>query len=49
MLTPFPGTLDFDKWERATGHAAGLRRHAAHPALADSASKRPKYYMPHPT
>ena len=50
MLTPFPGTLDFDTWEK--GHGATppavdgipLTRHWLIPA-----AKRPKYYMPHPT
>jgi len=49
MLTPFPGTLDFQKWE-----ASGAAQHVVHgvpitrywllpPAL------RPKVYAPHPT
>ena len=50
MLTPFPGTLDFDKWEKSHGEAPPsvdgipLTRHWLIPA-----AKRPKYYMPHPT
>lgn len=50
MLTPFPGTLDFDKWEKEQGDklekvdGIPLSRHWLIPA-----SKRPKYYMPHPT
>ena len=50
MLTPFPGTLDFDKWEKGHGDnppavdGVPLTRHWLIPA-----SKRPKYYMPHPT
>jgi hypothetical protein len=50
MLTPFPGTLDFDKWEKSHGDTppavdgVPLTRHWLIPA-----SKRPKYYMPHPT
>ena len=50
MLTPFPGTIDFDKWEKSHGErppevdGTPLTRHWLIPA-----SKRPKYYMPHPT
>jgi radical SAM superfamily enzyme YgiQ (UPF0313 family) len=50
MLTPFPGTLDFDKWEKSQGDqppavdGIPLTRHWLIPA-----AKRPKYYMPHPT
>src|SRR5262245_27534383 len=50
MLTPFPGTLDFEKWEKSHGDApptvdgTPLTRHWLIPA-----SRRPKYYMPHPT
>jgi radical SAM superfamily enzyme YgiQ (UPF0313 family) len=50
MLTPFPGTLDFDKWEKSHGDTPPavdgipLTRHWLIPA-----AKRPKYYMPHPT
>jgi len=50
MLTPFPGTLDFDKWEKSYGDhppavdGIPLTRHWLIPA-----AKRPKYYMPHPT
>ena len=50
MLTPFPGTLDFDKWEKTQGDqppavdGIPLTRHWLIPA-----AKRPKYYMPHPT
>jgi radical SAM superfamily enzyme YgiQ (UPF0313 family) len=50
MLTPFPGTIDFDKWEKAQG---------AEPELVGGipitrywlvpANKRPKMFMPHPT
>ncbi len=36
MLTPFPGTLDFQRWEASQdGHAPTDRRHAGHAALAD--------------
>jgi radical SAM superfamily enzyme YgiQ (UPF0313 family) len=50
MLTPFPGTIDFEKWEKSHGDnppmfdGTPLTRHWLIPQ-----SKRPKYYMPHPT
>ena len=50
MLTPFPGTIDFEKWERSfQGDAPSvdgipITRHWLIPA-----DRRPKYYMPHPT
>jgi radical SAM superfamily enzyme YgiQ (UPF0313 family) len=50
MLTPFPGTIDFEKWEKSHGDnppsvdGTPLTRHWLIPM-----SKRPKYYMPHPT
>ena len=50
MLTPFPGTIDFDKWEKSFGaeppqfDGTPLTRHWLIPA-----ARRPKYYMPHPT
>ena len=50
MLTPFPGTVDFEKWEKAQGDE---------PAKVDGISitrywlipahRRPKMFMPHPT
>ena len=49
MLTPFPGTLDFAKWEQ---------QHANHPTVDGipltrywliPSSRRPKVYTPHPT
>jgi hypothetical protein len=49
MLTPFPGTLDFDKWEKSFGDSAPavggtpITRHWLIPAAI-----RPKSYMPHP-
>ena len=50
LLTPFPGTVDFEKWARQSRPtAADGRRHAHHAALADSAAQRPKFFMPHPT
>jgi radical SAM superfamily enzyme YgiQ (UPF0313 family) len=49
MLQPFPGTLDFAKWEResaAATHNGGARlsRYWLIPS-----SQRPKIYLPHPT
>jgi radical SAM superfamily enzyme YgiQ (UPF0313 family) len=50
MLTPFPGTVDFDKWEKAQGEDVAkvdgvpLTRYWLIPA-----HKRPKMFMPHPT
>jgi len=50
MLTPFPGTVDFEKWERSFGDGpptvdgVPITRHWLIPA-----ERRPKFYMPHPT
>ena len=50
MLTPFPGTLDFEKWEKSYGDepptvdGTPLTRHWLIPP-----ARRPKYYTPHPT
>jgi radical SAM superfamily enzyme YgiQ (UPF0313 family) len=50
MLTPFPGTVDFEKWEKAQGDQAPrvdgipLTRYWLIPA-----HKRPKMFMPHPS
>jgi len=50
MLTPFPGTVDFEKWEKAQDATVGavdgipLSRYWLIPA-----HKRPKMFMPHPT
>jgi radical SAM superfamily enzyme YgiQ (UPF0313 family) len=49
MLTPYPGTLDFERWEKAMGDAvprvAGIpvTRHWLIPQ-----DRRPKVYSPHP-
>jgi radical SAM superfamily enzyme YgiQ (UPF0313 family) len=49
MLTPFPGTIDFEKWEKSFGErppevdGIPITRHWLIPA-----SKRPKHFMPHP-
>jgi radical SAM superfamily enzyme YgiQ (UPF0313 family) len=48
-LTPFPGTIDFDRWEREEGDAmpkvdgVPLSRHWLIPQ-----AKRPKLFTPHP-
>jgi hypothetical protein len=49
MLTPFPGTVDFDKWEQQeadgrTVNGVPLTRYWLIPAV-----QRPKVYIPHPT
>ena len=50
MLTPFAGTIDFDRWEKAQGEdtpavdGVPLTRYWLIPA-----EKRPKMFMPHPT
>jgi radical SAM superfamily enzyme YgiQ (UPF0313 family) len=50
MLTPFPGTVDFEKWEKAQGgdgtqvDGIPLTRYWLIPA-----HRRPKMFMPHPT
>jgi radical SAM superfamily enzyme YgiQ (UPF0313 family) len=49
MLTPFPGTVDFEKWEKSFDgeppmvDGIPITRHWLIPA-----AKRPKFYMPHP-
>ena len=50
MLTPFPGTVDFQRWKREMGKDGDnvdgipLTRHWLIPQ-----SRRPKVYTPHPT
>lgn len=50
MLTPFPGTVDFEKWEKAQGEdvtkldGVPYTRYWLIPA-----HKRPKMFLPHPT
>ncbi len=50
MLTPFPGTVDFEKWEKAQGEditrvdGVPYTRYWLIPP-----HKRPKMFMPHPT
>ena len=49
MLTPYPGTVDFEAWEKRVGadvaHVAGIpvTRHWSIPQ-----AQRPKVYLPHP-
>lgn len=50
MLTPFPGTVDFERWEktqqleRANVNGTPLTRYWLIPA-----AQRPKMFTPHPT
>ena len=50
MLTPFPGTIDFEKWEKSFGETPPevdgipITRHWLIPA-----ERRPKFYMDHPS
>jgi radical SAM superfamily enzyme YgiQ (UPF0313 family) len=49
MMTPFPGTVDFERWEKANAdppHVEGvpITRYWRIPA-----DRRPKLFMPHPT
>ena len=50
LLTPFPGTVDFDKWAADEGHrgtlidGVPLTQHWLIPE-----QKRPRLYSPHPT
>ena len=50
MLTPFPGTIDFDRWEKNLGEnvmqvgGVPITRHWMIPAAV-----RPKMFSPHPT
>lgn len=50
MMTPFPGTVDFEKWEKASGDTVPvvdgvpLTRYWLIPG-----HRRPKLYMPHPS
>jgi hypothetical protein len=49
MLTPLPGTIDFERWEREAGHGVAvvngtpITRHWLIPP-----AQRPKVYIPHP-
>ena len=42
MLTPFPGTVDFAKWETGIGGRSGRGRHSADPLLADPLGEAPE-------
>jgi len=49
LLTPFPGTVDFEKWERGQANpqqvdSVPVTRHWLLPSY-----RRPKIYMPHPS
>ncbi len=48
MLTPFPGTIDFAKWEREAGGATVAGVPITRYWLLPSSS-RPRVYAPHPT
>src|SRR6185437_7793704 len=50
MLTPFPGTVDFERWEKA--HAESGENVEGVPITRYwlvPADRRPKMFMPHPT
>jgi radical SAM superfamily enzyme YgiQ (UPF0313 family) len=50
MLTPFPGTVDFEKWEKAQGdHVARVDGIPLTRYWLIPAHKRPKMFMPHPS
>lgn len=50
MMTPFPGTVDFERWERSLG--AAIERVNGVPITRYwliPGERRPKLYIPHPT
>jgi hypothetical protein len=52
MLTPFPGTVDFERWEKAQGEGDDVPKVEGVPLTKYwliPADKRPKMFMPHPT
>ena len=49
MLQPFPGTLDFAKWERETAPATPVGETPLSRYWLIPSAKRPKIYVPHPT
>jgi hypothetical protein len=49
MLTPFPGTVDFAKWEQQTGNATTIDGIPLTRYWLIPPSQRPKIYAPHPT
>jgi radical SAM superfamily enzyme YgiQ (UPF0313 family) len=49
MLTPFPGTVDFQKWERDAGDVPAVNGVPITRYWLIPAASRPKIYMPHPS
>jgi radical SAM superfamily enzyme YgiQ (UPF0313 family) len=49
LLTPFPGTVDFAKWEQHEANAATIDGTPLTRYWLIPPSQRPKVYMPHPT
>jgi len=49
MLTPFPGTLDFAKWEQASGDGPQIEGIPLTRYWLIPSNRRPKVYEPHPT
>ncbi len=49
MLTPFPGTLDFAKWEQSATNAPQVGGIPLTRYWLIPPSQRPKVYIPHPT
>jgi len=48
MLTPFPGTVDFDRWEKAQPEEAQVQDVPITRYWLTPAEVRPKMFMPHP-
>ena len=49
MLTPFPGTVDFAKWEQQVGNTETIGGTPLTRYWLIPPSQRPNVYMPHPT
>jgi radical SAM superfamily enzyme YgiQ (UPF0313 family) len=49
LLTPFPGTIDFDKWAKEQVNPVTVEGVPVTTHWLIDESKRPKIYMPHPT
>jgi radical SAM superfamily enzyme YgiQ (UPF0313 family) len=49
MLTPFPGTVDFARWEQEQAPAATVNGIPLTRYWLIPSSERPKIYLPHPT
>jgi tRNA A37 methylthiotransferase MiaB len=49
MLTPFPGTVDFAKWEQQDGNRTTIDGIPLTRYWLIPPSRRPKVYLPHPT